>query len=192
MPWPDTEEHPPIDLEHRLQRDLGRIEGINYAERLLRRTAASPDVNTTESAYYEGMANAMLDLTKKIASDFPIRRTIVVAKGDPRIVCICGSTRFAKRMNQEADRLTREGFIVVRPEVVTYSARRDPQKVHPALKKRLDALHMDKIDLADEVLVVNVNGRGLPRGGYIGKSTTSEIEHAIRCGKPVTYLVDPA
>src|SRR5262249_10186773 len=50
-----------------------------------------------------------------------------------------------------------------------------------ALKQRLDELHKRKIDLADEVLVLNV-------GNYIGESTRSEIEYAQAHGKPIRYL----
>ena len=45
----------------------------------------------------------------------------------------------------------------------------------------LDDMHKRKIDMADEIFVVNV-------GGYIGSSTRSEIEYAIVHGKPVRYL----
>jgi hypothetical protein len=48
-------------------------------------------------------------------------------------------------------------------------------------KVALDELHKRKIDLADEVLVLNV-------GGYIGSSTRSEIEYAEKLGRPVRYL----
>ena len=40
-----------------------------------------------------------------------------------------------------------------------------------------------KIDMADEIFVINV-------GGYIGSSTRSEIEYAQRNGKEVQYLED--
>lgn len=52
-------------------------------------------------------------------------------------------------------------------------------------KKMLDELHLRKIDLADEVLVINV-------GGYIGESTGREIAHATACGKPIRYLEERA
>ena len=42
-------------------------------------------------------------------------------------------------------------------------------------------MHKRKIDMADEIFVVNV-------GGYIGSSTRSEIEYAHVTGKPVRYL----
>ena len=42
-------------------------------------------------------------------------------------------------------------------------------------------MHKRKIDMADEIFVVNV-------GGYIGESTRSEIDYATANGKPVRYL----
>jgi nitrogenase subunit NifH len=48
-------------------------------------------------------------------------------------------------------------------------------------KEALDTLHLAKIDLADEVLVLNV-------GGYIGESTRREIAYALLEGVPVRYL----
>ncbi|MBE3086472.1 MAG: hypothetical protein IMZ64_09680, partial [Bacteroidetes bacterium] len=48
-------------------------------------------------------------------------------------------------------------------------------------KPMLDDMHKSKIDLADEIFVINV-------GGYIGSSTKSEIEYAVKTNKPVKYL----
>ena len=45
----------------------------------------------------------------------------------------------------------------------------------------LDDMHKRKIDLSDEIFVINV-------GGYIGESTKSEIEYAKATGKKVNYL----
>ena len=45
----------------------------------------------------------------------------------------------------------------------------------------LDDMHLRKIDMADEVFVINV-------GGYIGSSTRREIEYAVSQGKKVNYL----
>lgn len=47
-------------------------------------------------------------------------------------------------------------------------------------KAVLDNLHLQKIDLADRVLVVNP-------GGYVGESTSREIAYARAAGKPVTF-----
>lgn len=50
-------------------------------------------------------------------------------------------------------------------------------------KEMLDDMHKRKIDMADEIFVINV-------GGYIGDSTRSEIDYAIEHGKKVRYLED--
>ena len=42
-------------------------------------------------------------------------------------------------------------------------------------------MHKHKIDMADEIFVINP-------GGYIGESTKSEIEYALAANKPVRYL----
>jgi len=99
----------------------------------------------------------------------------------PPIVCFCGSTRFAEKFNEEAIRFTLDGWIVLRPEVVQYSSDGDPQHSDPITKLRLDVLHFAKIDLADLVYVINV-------GGYIGESTSREIQHSMMIGKPIEYL----
>ena len=48
-------------------------------------------------------------------------------------------------------------------------------------KEMLDDMHKRKIDMADEIFVINV-------GGYFGESTLSEIEYANATGKAVRYL----
>ena len=48
-------------------------------------------------------------------------------------------------------------------------------------KEMLDDMHKRKIDMADAIFVINVDG-------YIGQSTKSEIEYAIMKGKRVDYL----
>ena len=48
-------------------------------------------------------------------------------------------------------------------------------------KEMLDDMHKRKIDMADEIFVINV-------GGYIGESTRSEIEYAKAHGKKIRYL----
>lgn len=45
-------------------------------------------------------------------------------------------------------------------------------------------MHKRKIDMADEIYIINV-------GGYIGTSTRSEIEYAQKAGKTVRYLEEP-
>jgi hypothetical protein len=98
----------------------------------------------------------------------------------PRIVVVCGSTRFMAEMNEADVRETKAGKIVVKPGCDLKSPHEfwsDPVEAK-ALKVRLDDLHRAKIRLADEVLVV---------GNYIGDSTRSEISYARSLGKPVRF-----
>jgi len=103
----------------------------------------------------------------------------------PKIICLCGSTRFTEEMLVKQWELTNQGFIVL-----TWCALPDwyfqgEDKAHvgdqEGVKKIVDEVHKRKIDLADEVLVLNI-------GGYIGNSTRSEIEYAKAHQKPVRYL----
>lgn len=100
----------------------------------------------------------------------------------PEIVVLCGSTRFVEEFNRWRKELSVQGKIVLAIEIVTTQSREDdPQHVDPELKKRLDELHLRKIDLADSVMVLNV-------GGYIGDSTRREIVYARSLNKPIVYL----
>lgn len=104
----------------------------------------------------------------------------------PTIVCLCGSTRFKDAFAAENERLTLEGRIVL--SVGSFS-RSTPEEASRGIfagctveqKRALDELHLRKIDLADEVLVLNV-------GGYVGESTRREIAYARSKGKPVAFL----
>jgi len=98
----------------------------------------------------------------------------------PRIVVICGSTRFMTEMNEADLRETKAGKIVVKPGCDMKSPHElwpDPAEAE-ALKVRLDDLHRAKIRLADEVLAV---------GDYIGDSTRAEIAYARSLGKHVRF-----
>lgn len=102
----------------------------------------------------------------------------------PTIVVLCGSTRFKEEINATNARLTLAGDLVISlgvfghidmPDARLWETGSSPTKI------MLDDLHKRKIDLADEILVINV-------GGYIGESTRSEIEYAEKIGCAVTYL----
>lgn len=95
------------------------------------------------------------------------------------IVCLCGSTRFWKQFQEANYDLTMKGKIVLTVGCMTSSDR--DLGVTEEQKTRLDALHLQKIDLSDRVLVLNVDG-------YIGESTTREIAYAIYRGKMLSFL----
>ena len=94
--------------------------------------------------------------------------------GNYKVITLCGSTRFKDAFMEMQKRLTLEGNIVI-------SVGLDDEVWTEGTKEMLDDMHKRKIDMADEIFVVNV-------GGYIGSSTRSEIEYAIVHGKPVRYL----
>ncbi len=100
----------------------------------------------------------------------------------PKIICLCGSTRFVGTFNEWRKRLTLEGNIILSIELVLpQSEREDPQHHNYKVKQMLDELHLRKIDLADEIFILNV-------GGYIGESTSREVTYAQKLGKPIKYL----
>jgi hypothetical protein len=106
----------------------------------------------------------------------------------PTIVCLCGSTRFYDEFQQANYDFTMQGQIVLSvgfyPHAKSEHGHGEGVGHDSVEKVALDELHKRKIDLADEVYVLNV-------GGYIGDSTRSEIEYAESIGKPVRFL-EPA
>lgn len=105
----------------------------------------------------------------------------------PKIICLCGSTRFYRQYQEENFRLTMKGNIVLSVGFYPHSPDVHGRVVGfmiDAQKVKLDELHLRKIDLRDEVFVLNV-------GRYIGHSTRNEIEYARFTGKVVNYLEMP-
>lgn len=99
----------------------------------------------------------------------------------PKIVCLCGSTKFMHAF-QQANLTETVGYGNIVLSVGCNTKSDAGLQLGADTKKRLDDLHKRKIDLADEILVLNV-------GGYIGESTQSEIEYAEALGKPIRYLI---
>lgn len=103
----------------------------------------------------------------------------------PKIVCLCGSTKFKDAFTEAQLNETLDGKIVL---TIGCSLRSDDEIFeHKSksqlrlIKAKLDVLHFAKIDLADEILVLNVDH-------YIGESTEREIEYAKMRGKEIRYL----
>lgn len=103
----------------------------------------------------------------------------------PKVVCLCGSTRFWQTFFDVGFEETLKGHIVLSIGVARHVETEDGGHVGevlgPEVCAMLDELHKRKIDLADEVIILNV-------GGYIGDSTRSELEYARATGKPVRFL----
>jgi hypothetical protein len=106
-------------------------------------------------------------------------------RGRPRIVCLCGSTRFYVGFQRAYFEESLRGRIVLSvgfaPGIADGQHNEQAGGISPFQKQNLDRLHMAKIDLADEILVVN-------QEGYVGKSTAREIAHARKRGKLVRWL----
>lgn len=97
----------------------------------------------------------------------------------PTVVCLCGSTRFMDAFQKANLEETLAGRIVLSIGCNTKSD--EMLGITDAQKDALDELHLRKIDLADEVLILNV-------GGYIGASTHRELAYAIFKNKKVRFF----
>ena len=99
--------------------------------------------------------------------------------GKYKVITLCGSTKFKDEFLIEQKRLTLEGNIVI--SVGLFGDNGDDEVWTENIKKMLDDMHKRKIDMADEIFVINKNG-------YIGSSTKSEIEYALKTNKKVNYM----
>ncbi len=99
--------------------------------------------------------------------------------GKYNVITLCGSTKFKEDFIREQKRLTLEGNIVISVGLFGHSG--DDEVWTDNVKEMLDDMHKRKIDMADEIFVIN-------KGGYIGSSTKSEIEYATKTGKKVNYM----
>lgn len=104
----------------------------------------------------------------------------------PRVVCLCGSTRFYGEFRKANLERTLAGEIVLsigcdfRSDGDLAAAGElgeDPE----VTKQRMDGLRKQKIAMSDEILVVS------DESGYYGDSTRSEIAHARSLGRPVRF-----
>ncbi len=96
-----------------------------------------------------------------------------------KVITLCGSVKFKEEFIEVQKRLTLEGNIVISVGFFDYDGL--DEKSFSNLKEMLDDIHKKKIDMADEIFVINKNG-------YIGSSTKSEIEYAKKKNKVINYL----
>ena len=99
--------------------------------------------------------------------------------GNYKVITLCGSTRFKEDFERVNRELTLAGNIVISVGCFGHSGDvfSDEQKI------MLDDIHKRKIDMADAIYVIN-------KDGYIGSSTKSEIQYALRTGKQIMYMED--
>lgn len=107
-------------------------------------------------------------------------------QGKYKVITLCGSSKFKDDFKRVQNLLSLAGNIVLSPLFFNQSGNEciwegmDEDTVHEKIKM-LGDMHKRKIDMADEIFVINVSG-------YIGEATKSEIEYAIKTGKKVNYL----
>jgi hypothetical protein len=101
----------------------------------------------------------------------------------PPIVCLCGSTRFIKQFQEANLQETLKGNIVLSVGAFMHSDA-ELELTHEQ-KAMLDELHLRKIDVADEILVLNVND-------YFGASTKREVWYAKNQGKRIRLWEYPS
>ncbi len=99
--------------------------------------------------------------------------------GNYKVITLCGSTRFKEDFERVNKYLTLAGNIVISVGCFGHAGDSftEDQKV------MLDDIHKRKIDMADAIYVIN-------KDGYIGSSTRSEIQYALRTGKQIIYMED--
>ena len=102
------------------------------------------------------------------------------------VITLCGSTKFKDKFMEVQKELTLKGIIVISVGLFGHSGDNEvwedmSEGTYTKTKLMLDDLHLRKIDMADAIYVINVDG-------YIGESTTKEIEYAKSHNKKVLYL----
>ena len=76
--------------------------------------------------------------------------------GKYKVITLCGSTKFKDEFFVVQKRLTLEGNIVISVGMFGHSG--DGDVVTDEVKVMLDDMHKRKIDMADEIFVINKNG----------------------------------
>lgn len=96
-----------------------------------------------------------------------------------KVITLCGSTRFKEHFQKVEENLTLKGIIVIS---LGFFANED-YKITYEQELLFDEMQKRKIEMADEVMVIDVDG-------YIGPSTRKEIEFAKSRGKKIKYYTE--
>ena len=95
-----------------------------------------------------------------------------------KVITLCGSIKYKDIFLKVQEKLLLEVNIVFTP---IFFDNIKKEEISLETKEMLDKMHKQKIDMSDEIYVINLNG-------YIGESTKSEIEYANSKGKNISYL----
>jgi hypothetical protein len=179
--WKLCNDHKPKDKPKRPGWSYDEVMNDEHDEE----TGASKREDIHGKALFEAINESKKGLSDKV-KELPDKRLLpLVAAGEseaikgltlPTVVCLCGSTRFRDEFIEANRRETMTGRIVLAPGVFMHSG----DHITDDDKRRLDELHLRKIDMASHVLVINP-------GGYIGESTRREIAYARATGKSVEF-----
>lgn len=162
-----------------------KTEGVNeFCNGLIAEILQKPEGKTPDGAYYNNGRN---DREKEIIEIIERRRGEKLEETPSyqkqqkpyKVITLCGSTKFKDAFYEVQKRLTLEGCIVISVGLFGHSG--DDEALNDETKAMLDDMHKRKIDMADEIFVIDVDG-------YIGSSTRSEIEYAKKHNKPISYL----
>ena len=145
--------------------------------------------------------------------------TIEPGTDRPTIVCLCGSTKFWREFQRAGLRETLAGKIVL--SIGAASGTDDEhfgnmrKEEYASVKAMLDELHCRKVEMADEVLILDClmphcghcgrwyftgdllircacGSYALSMKPYIGESTSRELAHAVAKGKRIRFLSEEA
>ncbi|MCD8508631.1 MAG: hypothetical protein LRY73_01100 [Bacillus sp. (in: Bacteria)] len=94
-----------------------------------------------------------------------------------KVITLCGSTKFKNEFEEVNKFFTLKGHAVIS---VGFFEQSEGIEITEEQEKLFEAIHRKKIDLSDEIVVIDVNG-------YIGSSTRKEIEYATGKGKGISY-----
>jgi hypothetical protein len=155
---------------------------IGHAERLCRQVIA-PAIKLFRDIFPQYGERSLFNV--KIREELARLESIAngTAQTRPNIICLCGSTRFIEQFAVHTWELERRGNIVLGCTLLPswYCHVTDHFGEATGTKEQCDALHLKKIEMADEVFVLNYEG-------YIGESTRNEIEFATKLGKRISFV----
>ena len=134
-------------------------------------------INLLKSVIQINEDDILQNKVEQIENDYLIKLNMSNISNREKIT-LCGSTKFKELFDEYNRKFTLEGKIVLMPGCYAHF---DNIKITEQEKINLDSLHKDKILESDSIFIIN-------KDGYIGESTRSEIEFAIKNNKPILYL----
>ena len=103
-----------------------------------------------------------------------------------KIITLSGSSKYCDIMAACAWILEKEEYAItmgLHLLPIWYPCPKDHLAESENVAEKMDELHLRKIDISDEVFVVNYDN-------YIGDSTKKEIEYAQKLRKPIRWFTD--